>query len=858
MSVIAKVAPGARGDWLLFWKLALRELRGGIHGFYVFIGCIAIGVMSIAGVGSVAQGLFEGLAREGRVIVGGDVAFSLIHREAKPDELAFLQSRGDVSVVATTRAMARTSDGRPALVEIKAVDSSYPLYGAVATDPAGDLEHLLAPHDHVYGAVADPALFTSLDLHPGTVLNVGQATFELRAALKTEPDKLAAGLTFGPRLMMSEQALRATALLQPGSLVRWNYRLRLSAVAAVDATARRVVEDAQQRFPEAGWETRTRTNASPQLERNVDHFTEYLTLVGLTALLVGGIGVANSTKYYLDRKRDVIATMKSLGATGANVVLMYFIEVLLLALVGIAIGLGVGAALPFVISACFGSIIPLPFFPAVYTGELALALGYGVLTAAAFALWPLGRAHDIPASALFRDRIAPSRWYPRERYVVALALAIVALAAFAVVAAYDRRIAIIFVCAAAAVLLVLRLVASLAMAAARRLPRPRAIAVRIAIANIHRPGALTPTVVLSLGLGLTLLVTVLEIDGNLRHQFAAALPERAPTFYFLDIPAAAAEQFDRFIRDHAGGARLERVPMLRGRIVSVNGVSVEDMKPRPDTVWVLQSDRGITFADEIPAGSRIVEGTWWATGYDGPPLVSFEKRIADGLGIKLGDAIVVNVLGRNIAARIANLRVVDWQSLAINFIMVFSPNTFRGAPTADIATITYPGGGDSKAESALLKAMPDAFPTVTAVRVKDALDALGGLVANLVLAVRGASVVTLLAAILVLGGALAAGHSHRVYDAVVLKTLGATRRQLITAYALEYLILGLATAVFGVVVGSIASWAVVTKVMTLPFLWWPVPAVGAAAGALVVTMIFGLWGTLRALNRKPAQVLRSL
>jgi putative ABC transport system permease protein len=858
MSIIAKPGPRARGDWLLFWKLALRELRGGIRGFYVFIACIAIGVMSIAGVGSVAQSLFEGLAREGRVIVGGDVAFSLIHREAKPDELVFLQGHGDVSVVATTRAMARTPDGRPALVEVKAVDSAYPLYGAVATDSGGDLARLLAPHDNVYGAVADPTLFTRLDLHPGMVLNVGQATFELRAVLKTEPDKLAAGLTFGPRLMMSEQALRATGLLQPGSLVRWHYRLRLPAVTAVDSIAHRVVEEAHQRFPEAGWEIRTRTNVSPQLERSVDHFTEYLTLVGLTALLVGGIGVANSTKYYLDRKREVIATMKSLGATGGNVVLMYFVEVMLLALVGIAIGLGVGAALPFVIAACFGPIIPLPFFPALYPGELALALGYGVLTAAAFALWPLGRAHDVPASALFRDQIAPSRRYPRQRYVIVLALAIMALAAFAVLAAYDRRIAIIFVGAAAGVLLVLRLVAGLAMAAARRLPRPRAIAVRIAIANIHRPGALTPTVVLSLGLGLTLLVTVLEIDSNLRHQFAAALPEKAPTFYFLDVPAADAEQFDRFVHDHAAGARLERVPMLRGRIVSANGVNAEDMKPRADTSWVLQSDRGITFANEIPAGSRLVEGTWWGTGYQGPPLVSFEKKIADGLGLKLGDQIVVNVLGRNISARIANLRAVDWQSLAINFIMVFSPNTFRGAPTADIATVTYPGAGDSEAESALLKAMPDAFPTVTAVRVKDALDALGGLVANLVLAVRGASVVTLLAAVLVLGGALAAGHSHRVYDAVVLKTLGATRGQLITAYALEYLILGLATAVFGIAVGSIAGWAVVAKIMTLPFLWWPAPAVSAAAGALAVTMIFGLWGTLRALNRKPAPVLRSL
>jgi putative ABC transport system permease protein len=839
-------------------RLALRELRGGIRGFYVFIACIAIGVMAIAAVGSIAQGLAEGLAREGRVIVGGDIAFSLIHREAKVEERAYLQSRGDVSAVATLRAMARNADGRSTLVEIKAVDAAYPLYGAVVSEPREELARLLAPRDGVFGIVADPALFTRFDLKPGMRLSIGGASLEVRAALKAEPDKLAAGLALGPRVLMSEDALRTTGLIQPGSLVRWHYRVRLPEQATADRAVKAMVKEAGERFPEAGWEVRTRTNASPQLERNVEHFTEYLTLVGLTALLVGGIGVANSAKHYLDRKRDVIATMKALGATGGSVFLMHFVEVLLLALVGIAIGLSAGAALPFVLAAGFGALIPLPFVPALYPVELMLALAYGLLTAAAFALWPLGRAHDIPVSALFRDHVTPGRRYPRARYIVATIAAVIFLAVLAVVAAYDRRIAIIFVVAAGFVLLLLRLVAGLLMLAAHKLPHARSTVLRIAIANIHRPAALTPTVVLSLGLGLALLVTVLQIDGNLRHQLTAALPEKAPSFYFLDIQAADADRFDAFVRERAAGARLERVPMLRGRIVSANGVKTEDMKPRPDTSWVLQSDRGITFNDEIPVGSRVVAGEWWRRDYEGPPLVSFEKKIAEGLGLKLGDEIVVNVLGRNVGARIANLRTVDWQSLGINFIMVFSPNTFRGAPNTDIATVTYPGGGNGGQEQALLKAMPDAFPTITTVRVKDALDALGGLVANLVLAVRGASSVTVIAAILVLGGALAAGHRHRVYDAVVLRTLGATRVQLIAAYALEYLMLGLATAAFGVAIGSLAGWGIVSKLMTLPFMWLPGPAFGAAFGALIVTLIFGLWGTFSALSRKPAQVLRSL
>jgi putative ABC transport system permease protein len=298
--------------------------------------------------------------------------------------------------------------------------------------------------------------------------------------------------------------------------------------------------------------------------------------------------------------------------------------------------------------------------------------------------------------------------------------------------------------------------------------------------------------------------------------------------------------------------------MLRGRIMAVNGVKSEDVKGAPNVLWVLQSDRGITYANEVPAGSRLAAGQWWGPGYAGPPLVSLEKKIADGLGLKLGDPITVNVLGRNITARLANLRSVDWQSLGINFAMVFSPGTFAGAPHTHIATLTYPGGGSAEQETALLRAVAEAYPAVTTVRVKDALDAVGGLIRNLVLAVRGASLVALMAAVLVLAGALAAGHRHRVYDAVVLKTLGATRARLIGAYALEYLLLGSVTALFGVAAGSIAAWVVVTELMNLSFTWLPAPAAAAAFGALLVTVAFGLIGTFAALGHKPAAVLRNL
>jgi putative ABC transport system permease protein len=359
-------------------------------------------------------------------------------------------------------------------------------------------------------------------------------------------------------------------------------------------------------------------------------------------------------------------------------------------------------------------------------------------------------------------------------------------------------------------------------------------------------------------LGLALLVTVITIDGNLRRQFLAAMPDKAPSFFFVDIPANEADKFDAFVREQAPQARLERVPMLRGRIVAANGVPAEELTPPPDVAWVLQSDRGITYSDRIPAGSRVVAGDWWGPGDRGPALVSFEKRIADGLGLGIGDPVTVNVLGRNLTATVANLREVDWQSLGINFVMVFSPATLRGAPHTDIATLTYPGGGNGEEEVALLKAVAEAYPSVTAVRVRDALDAIGQIVSNLVTAIRAASVLTLLVAVLVLGGALAAGHRHRVYDAVILKTLGATRLRLLAAYALEYLTLGVATALFGVAAGSAAAAFVITKVMNLSFAWIPGPSVMAAVGAVAMTIALGLIGTFRALGQKPAPVLRNL
>jgi putative ABC transport system permease protein len=856
MSTVSEPIHGGRAASLPL-RYALRELRGGLRGFYVFIACIALGVMAIAGVGSVAASLGEGLAREGRTLLGGDVAFSLIQREAKPDEVAFLRARGEVSVAATLRAMARTGDGRLALVELKAVDAAYPMLGELTLDPKLPASDLLAERDGAFGAAVDSTLLARLDLRLGDRVTLGGAAFQIRSVVGAEPDKLAGGVGLGPRFLISEAALRATGLLQPGSLVRWIYRVRLPDDAASDRALTTLTDDVRSALPEAGWEVRSRANASPQLERTISRFTQFLTLVGLAALLVGGVGVANAVKSHIDRRRDVIAAFKALGATGRDVFSIYLTQVVVLAGLGSVIGLAAGAALPFVIVGLFGKLLPLPVVPALHPDQLALSLVYGLLTALAFGLWPLGRVHDVPVAALFRE-VVTSQWHrPRWRYLGLMAVVVALLIAVVIGLAYDKRVAAVFVASSIVVFALLRGIAAGLMALARRLPRTRITMLRLAIANIYRPGALTPSVVMSLGLGLAVLVTITQIDGNLRRQFLAALPDHAPSFYFIDIPTAEAGRFSAFLKTTAPDSTIEDVPMLRGRIVAARGVKAEDLKASTDSEWVLQSDRGLTYTGEIPKGSKIVEGQWWGADYDGPPLVSIEKKIADGLGLKIGDQIVVNVLGRDIPATIGNMRTVDWQGLGINFVLVFSPNAFRGAPHTHIATLTetHP---DAAGDARIIKSVADAFPMVTSVRVREALETIGSVITNLVLAIRGASAVTLISAILVLGGALAAGHRHRVYDAVILKTLGATRARLLGAYALEYLMIGFATAVFGVIAGSVAAWLIVTRLMTLSFVWQAGSATAVVAAALIVTVGLGLAGTLLALNQKPATVLRNL
>jgi putative ABC transport system permease protein len=860
---IAAAESGRRNGWQapLLLRLAIRDLRGGIRGFGIFIGCIFLGVWAITAVSALSHSLSDGVAREGRTILGGDVSFARSHSPLGDAERAFFAARGSLSSVAIMRAIARHND-QAGLIEIKAVDATYPAAGAVVLSPALPLIDALSLRDGVYGTVADETLSAKLDIKIGDRIEIGTSSFELRAFLTSEPDKLAGGIGFGPRVILSQDALRASGLLQPGALVRWINRLTITPergrAVASDNEVARLIDRANAAFPGAGWEVRTRTNVSPQFSKNVDRLTEFLTLIGLTSLIVGGSGIANAVRGFVERKRMTIATMKALGASGSYVFAEALVEILCIAASGIIAGTLAGALMPLVVNSVFGALIPFPLTSALYPQAIASGLIYGLLATLTFALGPLGRVHDVSVSGLFRDEIEPSRAPLRWRYRMLSAAAALAVLITILATSPNLRLALIYIGATLGGFILLRLLASALVALLRRVPRPSELTLRLALVEIRRPGTLAPSILLSLGLGLALLVTLAMIDANLRRQIEQQIPGTTPSFFFLDVGAAEAPAFQDYLKAHVPEGRIETAPLLRGRVVKIKNQKAEDVHPKDNAAWVLEGDRGITFTSKVPDGSSVVKGTWWAPDYSGEPLVSFDEEIADGLGLDIGDTITVNVLGRELDARIANLRHVNWRTLGINFVLVFTPNTFTGAPYTTLVTLAFSPGNNTARENAILRATAGDYPGITTIKVKDVLDAVSNIIGQLAVEIRAASSVALVAAILVLAGAIAAGQRARAYDAVILKTLGATRRRLLAAMLVEYALLGAVAAVFGVTAGAAAAYVIVTSVMAFDFAWIWGQSLAAAALALVFAVLLGLVGTWRVLGVKPAAMLRSL
>lgn len=842
-----RLACSPRAPLTLALTIARRELRGGVRGLWIVLLCLALGVGVIAAVGTLRAAVDAGLAADGRALLGGDLEVDS-GSQRLPDQLRdWLHQKGaTTSDVAQMRSLLVAPSGERQLIELKAIDGKWPLVGAAMAQPAQPIAAALARRDGHYGLLAEQIVLDRLKLRIGDLARLGSESFRVAGTLMQEPDRVGTAALLGPRVLISDQAVAATGLISPGAMVRYMIRVTVPDPATI-------ARDIETAFPNKGWRVRDPSDAAPGVSRFIDQTALFLTLVGLTSLLVGGIGVANGVRAWLDARARTIATLRCLGASAGLVFAVCLIQVLALAAAGIVAGIFAGALLPLVGARFLSSILPVPPVLGIYPGPLGLAALYGLLIALCFALWPLGRAARIPGGALFRDGLMPEAIRPSVPLIAVNAVLACALVGLTVATATNRAFAVYF-CVGAGLTLALFRAGGFAMTRlARWAPASRWPSVRLGVGNLYRPGTPAPLLLLSAGLGLSTLAAVALIQGNMQHQIQEQLPSNAPSFFFIDIQNDQLPRFEAIVHGQPGVESMRQVPSLRARIVAVKGIPVDQVVTTPEAAWALRGDRGLTYAATPPEGTHLVAGSWWPADYDGPPLVSFDAAMAKGWGVGIGDIIRVNVLGRDIDLKVANLRNIAWQSLSINFFMVASPGLLSQAPHTHIATVRIADAG----QGALLRDVTDALPNVTGIRVQDVLSAIAGLLNQVAAALTVTGALTLLAGIFVLVGAVAAGQRRRVREAVILKTLGATRAQIRAAWLTEFGLIGLAAGLMAAIVGSAASFGIAHYIMHTDWIFLPVTLIYTLAGALALMLLFGYAGTAAALRVRPAPLLRN-
>ncbi len=837
-------------SFIAAYRIARRELRGGLRGFGIFIACLALGVGAIAAVGSVRMSIEKGLVQEGAVILGGDAVLEFTYRFASDEERGWIAANSDrVSEIVDFRSMAVVGVGAEAtraLTQVKGVDDQYPLYGRAVLSPDIPLASALAGQ----GAVMQQVLVDRLGLKVGDSFRMGVKQFQLRATLLREPDNASAGFGLGPRIIVAKRALTGAGLLEPGSIFKTKYRMALpddTVLGAMQAKAEKL-------FQESGARWHDRRNGAPGVQRFVGRMGAFLVLVGLAGLAVGGIGVSAAVRAYLGGKSTVIATLKTLGASGRIIFLTYLMQIGVLTFLGIALGLIFGAAMPVLLSPVIEAALPVPVFVGVHLSPLIEAALYGILTALIFTLWPLAQAEQIRAASLFREPGGQLHGWPRAIFlllILALTLALVGLAAW-----YSGAPELA-VWVAGGILIALGAL-TLSAAGVRRLAARLSrtgwvrghTALRLAFGAVGGPSGETTSVVLSLGLGLAVLASIGQIEANLRNAISDELPKAAPSYFFIDIQPDQLAGFMTRLNAHDGVSKVDSAPMMRGVITQINGQSAQDVA---GDHWVIRGDRGITYSAVVPKGSSVTQGQWWAKDYAGPPLVSVAQKQADEIGLKLGDTLTVNILGRDIIATISNFRNVDFSDASIDFVLTLNPSAIAGAPHTNIATVY----ADQAVEATLLRDVAGDYPNITAVRVRDAIARVSDALAGIAAATSYGAGATLLTGFIVLIGAAAAGEPARIFEAAVLKTVGASRGRILASFAMRSVILGSAAGSVALLAGVVAGWGVTVYVMQTSYQFQPLSAGLIVVGGASATLLAGLIYAWRPLMARPAQVLRA-
>ena len=841
-------APSPAISWATAWRIARRDLSARFRGLRLLLACLFLGVGAIAAIGTLTGSIERELATRGRAILGGDIEAQVWQRELTLAERRAFAALGTLSQGTRMQAMASLGDAT-APVELKAVDQRWPMVGRLVLK---DGRQVGAPAEGT--TWIGEGLAERLGVRAGGTITIGGQKLTVGGIIADEPDRLSEGLSLGTVAIVRSDLPRRAGLTAPGAMFRTKARVAMPAGRDPEAT----VEMLKQRFPDAGFNFRTRDKAAPGAERFVSRMGEFLVLVGLAALAIAGIGIGGGVSSYLEARRTSIATLKVLGAASGDIARIYLLQIGAAALAGSLAGLAAGVLVTPLLAAALGTLLPVTTGFVFAPAALATAAAYGLLVALVFAAPPLARARAFPAMALMRARVSPLA-LPRRALLLPVGLGLAGIVALALANAAQIKVTALFLAGAAGVLALLGALGWAIRHVAARLPRPRQPLLRAGLANLHRPGAQTGALVTALGFGLSAFVLLAAIQTSLEANIARRIPPRAPDYFVLDVPRDRVAAFEQAVREVIPRATIRKVPALRGAIIAYGPESrmtrVADLKDIPEKGWALRGERGLTYADTVPEGNSLVAGKWWPKDYSGPPLVSVDEELAQAVGLKVGDRITVSVLGVERSATIASLRRLDWENLGFNYVLVFSPNTLADAPHNLAATIDVPAGAS---RAGLLRKLAQAFPATSVIETGGILREARALLAQMSTAILAAASVAVLAGLAVLLGAIAAARASRTYDNVILRVLGASRRQLLLLQMAEYGLLSAALALVALVLGSAIGWAVITQLFEFDWLPdWP-RVLAVLAGGLVLVLGFALAGSLPLLRAKPAQALREL
>ena len=834
--------------WATAWHIARRDLAARFRGLRLLLICLFLGTGALAAIGTLTASIERELSGRGAAILGGDIEAEVWQRGPTQAESAALTALGTLSTGQRMQAMATLGD-TSAPVALKAVDDRWPMVGrlrlkdgrSVGAPPAG-------------AAWLAEGAAERLGARVGDTLRIGNTSLRLAGIVAEEPDALSEGFALGAVAIVRSDFPARAGLTAPGAMYRTKMRVLLKPGLVPEA----MVESLKARFADSGFRYRTRDKAAPGAERFIENMGQFLVLVGLAALAIAGIGIGGGVTSYLEARRGSIATLKVLGAASSDIARIYLIQIGIAALLGAGLGIAAGVLITPLLARALGTLLPVAPGFVIEPWPLLRAGLFGLVVAMMFSAAPLLRARLYPAMALMRARVSPLAPVWRAA-ALPTALGLAGIVALALASAADWRITAGFLAGTAGLLAFLALLGWSIVRLAARLPRPANPLLRTALSYLHRPGAQTGALVTALGFGLSAFVLLAAIETSLSANIARRIPARAPDYFVLDVPRARAAEFVSTIAQTVPGAKVRTVPAMRGAILAYGPAGaltwVADLKTLPDNAWALRGERGLTYADDVPEGNVVTAGKWWPKGYAGEPLVSVDERLAEAIGLNLGDRIVVSLLGVERSARVASFRRIEWDSMGFNYVLVYSPNAISDAPHNLAATIDLPAGSQ---RTGLLGKLVRAFPASSVIETGGILREARALLTQMSLAILTAASVTVLAGIAVLLGAIAAARAARTYDTVILRVLGASRRQLLLMQLAEYALLAAILAVVALALGSGIAWLVIVKLFEFDWLPdWPT-VLGVLAGGLVMVIAFALAASLPLLRAKPAQALRDL